>query len=236
MNENDNSNVEQARKIYQENAELKEKLYEEGVRKEKERRRLLILVLAVVGGLFALDFIVPYLLGLHQFGYTFLKRAIERKSVMKAWGTPAEPHILLEADAWEDAYIKQVEQMGFQIAEHTVERKLLTEKGGIFGNKYDEEINRYDLADGKGRISISKDLKGNDLISVTFFDTGDNSSALIAAALMEIGRQQGYSMEEEELRNYRNIEITRSDLEGYPYGVLYTLKGEKDTSIIEFEN
>ena len=114
MNENDNSNVEQARKIYQENAELKEKLYEEGVRKEKERRRLLILVLAVVGGLFALNFIVPYLLGLHQFGYTFLKRAIERKSVMKAWGTPAEPHILLEADAWEDAYIKQVNRWDFK--------------------------------------------------------------------------------------------------------------------------
>lgn len=235
MSEKDNSNVEQARKIHQENEELKEKLYEEGVLREKEKKRLFILVMAVIGGIFVLNFILPYLLGLHQSGYTFLRRAIERRSVMKAWGTPAEPHILLEADAWEDAYIKQVEQLGFQIEERTVERKLLKEKGGIFGNKYDEEINRYDLADGKGRICISRDLRGNDLISVTFFETGDNSKALISAALMEIGRQQGYSMEEEELKNYRNIEITRSELKGYPYGVLYTIKGEKDTSIIEFE-
>lgn len=253
MNERNNNNAERANKLRRENEELKEKLYVEGMRKEKEKRHLFIGAVAILGGIFALYFIVPYLLGLHQSGYSFLKRAIERKSLAKAWGTPAEPHILLDANVWEEEYIRQVEEMGFSIAEHTVERNLMVDKGEIFGKKYDEEINRYELADGKGEISVAKDIKGGDLISVCFYETGEDTDALILAALKEIGNQQGYAVEDGELEKwkeareqvsldpsmgrgvYRNIRVYFSYIEGYPKGTTYIIKGGADTSVMEPE-
>lgn len=242
-----NNNAEQAKKLHQENEDLKEKLYVEGVKREKERKTLFRIVMTILGGVFVLNFFVPLLLGMHQSGYAFLKRALERNSIKKAWGTPAEPHILLDADVWEDAFIQRVEEMGFSIAQHTVERNLATGKKGIFGTKYDEEINCYDLADGNGRICISKDIIGQDLIFVEFYETGENTQKLILAALMEISKQQGYSMEETELEKwneetatlfgkkgtYRNIWISYTQLEGYPYGITYTIKGAADTSVMK---
>ena len=247
MNNREKDNGEQTKQVHRDNEELKERLYLEGVRKEKERKVLFRITMMILGGLFALNFLIPLLFGMHQTGYMFLKRVIERKSIGKALGTTAEPHILLDADAWEKAYIEKIEEMGFSIAEHTVERKLSTEKDGIFSTKYDEEVDRYDLTDGNGRIYISKDIIGKDLISVEFFETGENSRKLILEALMEICRQQGYSMEEWELEKwkeetailfgkqgtYRNIWIFCTQLEGYPYGTVYTIKGAEDTSIMK---
>lgn len=244
MGDMDHSNAGRARRQQRENEEQKERLYEEEMRKERERRGVFRFVMAVLGGLFALNFLMPYLLGLHQSGYTFLRRAVERESLKKAWGTPAEPHILLEADVWEEAYIKQVEEMGVVIGQRTVEQNVMVEKGGIFGTKYDEEIHHYELADGGGKISIARDIKGNDLIFVEFYETGEASEDLILAALALIGRQQGYPLEESELErwksggqsllgSYRNIQISLAYRKGYPDGVSYTLTGAKDTSVME---
>ena len=238
--------VEDTKKLQRENEELKERLYQEEQQKEKERRGLFLTIITILGICFAFNFIVPYILGLHQSGYFFVKRVIERKNIKKALGTTAEEHILLDADVWEKEYIGQLEEMGFSIVERTTERNNMVMDRGIYGERYDEEISRYDLADGKGRICVTKDVKGNDLIAVDFFETGEHSRKLIFLALREIADQQGYSITEEEMekwmdgiipeqvavKNYRNFQIMFSRLEGYPSGELYTIKGEKDTSVM----